>query len=57
MECHQTMLDSRQTGFDTGKPKSHLGLNFIQLAMYTPEHFMGEIFNIISHIGSPVELS
>jgi hypothetical protein len=54
MECHQTMLDSRQTRFDTGKPKTHLGLNFIQLAMYTPEHFMGEVFNVVGHGGSLV---
>jgi hypothetical protein len=54
MECHQTMLDGRQAGFNPGKPKSNLGLNFIQLAMYTPEHFMGEVFNIVGHGGSLV---
>lgn len=54
MERHQTMLDSRQTSFDTGKPKSHLSLNFIQLAMHAPEHFMGEGFNIVDHGGSLV---
>jgi hypothetical protein len=40
--------------FNPGKPKAHLGLNFIQLAMHAPEHFMSEGFNVVGHGGFPV---
>jgi hypothetical protein len=54
MECRQVMLDSSQAGFNASEPKTHFSLNFIQLAMHTPEHFVGQIFNIVGHSVSPV---
>ena len=50
MECLQVMLDRRQAKLDAIEPMPHLSLDFIQLTMHTSEHFMVEVFRLISHV-------